>query len=138
MLQQHVEEGAFARVCPCRNHDVFVGLDAPNEKFRPALGAVQLDQVIIAVLIWRACLVDLVKRSRSDVLVHRQLNAARFTNTDDAADMLLNGRRKHALDSIVATFRVRYVVAHVHRDATGKDRRISVDLLLCMRRNQLG
>ena len=65
---------------------------AADKKLWPALGAEQFDQVIITVLTRCTRFVDLIKRTRLDVLIHRHLNAARFTNTHNAADMLLDGR----------------------------------------------
>ncbi|MNG26387.1 hypothetical protein D3C84_1113730 [compost metagenome] len=47
VLQHSVKPGGFTGVGSCRNHDVLAGLDDADEKLFPALGPVQLYQVIV-------------------------------------------------------------------------------------------
>lgn len=138
MLQQLVEESGFAGIGTGRNHDVLARLDDALEELFPALGPIQFNQVIIAVLAMITWLVDEVESTGSLVLIESDLLPPWFTDTDDTADVLLNSRGQDDLDAVVAPLVVRHVVVQIDWDTPRQDWRVGAHFLVSVGGNQAG
>ncbi|MNR16488.1 hypothetical protein D3C85_1330940 [compost metagenome] len=79
----------------------------------------------------------MLERAKFLVLFQGDLRDSWLTDTNDAANVLLNSGSQHNLDAVITALVVCYTIRKIDRDTARQDRRTGINLLVGMRSDYL-